>query len=303
MDQLLALRVFVRISEAGAFSKAADSLNIPRPTATKLIKELEAHIGARLLQRTTRRVTVTAEGAAYYERAVRVLGDVEDMDALVAHTRTQPRGRLRIDIGSALASLILIPALPDFRAKYPDIQIDLGVSDRLVDLVGEGVDCVIRGGVLADTSLVARRLADLDFMTCASPAYLAAYGTPTHPLQLEQGHCLLSYFSSLTGKPIPLMFQRQSEAFEITERTMVAVNESSAHLACMLTGLGISQTFGFMARPHISRGALVPLLQEWSRAQHPLHLLYPPNRHLQAKLRVFVDWAAEVFAQFDCRST
>ncbi|HEY0341280.1 MAG TPA: LysR family transcriptional regulator, partial [Steroidobacteraceae bacterium] len=172
MDQLLALRVFVRIAEAGAFSKAADSLNIPRPTVTKLVQELEAHLGVKLLQRTTRRVTVTAEGAAYYERAVRLVSEVEDMDARAAHTRSQPRGRLRIDIGSSLANLILIPALPNFRARYPDIQIHLGVSDRPIDLIGEGVDCVIRAGVLADSSLMAKRIAELDYITCASPAYL-----------------------------------------------------------------------------------------------------------------------------------
>ncbi len=302
MDQFLAMRVFVRIAEAGGFSKAADSLNIPRPTVTKLVQELEAHLGVKLLQRTTRRVTVTAEGADYYERAVRLVGEVEDMDALAARTRAQPRGRLRVDIGSSLANLILIPALPNFRARYPDVQIHLGVSDRPVDLIGEGVDCVIRAGVLADSSLVAKRIAEFDYVTCASPAYLATRGLPTHPRQLEQGHSLISYFSSLTGKLRPLLFHCNDEEFAISRGTMVAVNESTARLTALLAGLGVSQTYGFMARPHIERRALVPLLQDWSRPPHPLHLLYPRNRHLQAKLRVFVDWVAEIFAPFDCRS-
>ncbi|WP_420997991.1 LysR substrate-binding domain-containing protein [Cupriavidus sp. 30B13] len=302
MDQLLALRVFIRIAEAGAFSRAADALNMPRPTVTKLVQELESHLGVKLLQRSTRRVTVTAEGAAYYERAVRLVGEVEDMDALVAHSRAQPRGRLRIDIGSSLANLILIPALPDFRARYPDIQLHLGVGDRPVDLIGEGVDCVIRAGALADTSLVARRLAEFDYVTCASPAYLAARGLPTHPRQLEQGHSLISYFSSLTGKPRALRFHRNDEAFEISRGTMVAVNESTARLTALLAGLGISQTYGFMAHPHIARGALVPLLQEWNRPPHPLNLLYPSRRHVPAKLSVFADWVAGIFAPFDCRS-
>jgi len=301
MDQLQALRMFTRIAEAGAFSRAADALNVPRPTATKLIKDLEAHLGVKLLQRTTRRVTVTAEGAAYYERAARLLDEVEDMDALVAHTRAQPRGRLRIDIGSSLANLILIPALPDFRSRYPEIRIDVGVGDRPVDLIGEGVDCVIRGGVLADTSLVSRRLADFDYATCASPAYLEEKGSPAHPQQLEQGHCLMSYFSSLTGKPHLLLFQQDGKEFEVDGKTMVAVNESTSHLTGLLTGLGIGQTFGFMARPHFASGALVPVLEEWGRPPHPIHLLYPPNRHLHAKLRVFVDWVSGIFARFDCR--
>ncbi len=301
MDQLLALRVFVRIADAGTFSRAADSLNMPRPTVTKLVQELEAHLDVKLLQRTTRRVTVTAEGIAYYERAVRLIDEVEDMDAAVAHTRVQPRGRLRIDIGSSLANLILIPALPDFRARSPDIQIYLGVSDRPVDLIEEGVDCVIRAGTLPDTSLVARRIAEFDYVTCASPAYLATHSVPTHPHQLEHGHCLIRYFSPQTGKPRPLLFHRGGEALEINRGTTMAVNESTARLTALVAGLGISQTYRFMARPHIERGALVPLLQEWDRPRHEVRLLYPSNKHLQAKLKVFVDWVSETFAPFDCR--
>src|ERR1700748_2571952 len=184
MDQLLALRVFVRIAEAGTFSRAADTLAIPRPTVTKLVQDLEAHLGTKLLQRTTRRVSVTPAGAAYYERAVRLIGELEEMDANAASTRTQLRGRLRVDIGSSLANLILIPALPEFRASFPDIHMDLGVSDRPVDLIGDGVDCVIRGGELADNSLVARRIANLHHVTRARPLYLNARGTPSHPSEL-----------------------------------------------------------------------------------------------------------------------
>ena len=302
MDQLFALRVFVRIAEAGTFSRAADSMNIPRPTATKLIQDLERHLKVRLLQRTTRRVTVTPEGATYFERAVRLIADLEDMDSLVTGARAQPTGRLRVDIGSSLANLILIPALPEFRAAFPDIRLDLGVSDRPVDLIGEGVDCVIRGGVLADTSFIAKRIAELDYVTCASSSYLATNGVPAHPAELNERHHLLSYFSSLTGKAFPLRFQRGNESFETTGRTMVAVNESTAHLTGLLTGLGISQTFSALVRPHLDGGALVQVLSDWHRPRHPLHVLYPSNRHLQTKLRVFVDWVAELFAKFDDRS-
>lgn len=302
MDQLLAMRVFVRIAEAGTFVKAADALDIPRPTVTKLVQELERHLGAKLLQRTTRRVTVTAEGAAYYERAVQLIGELDDMDALVARTGAQLKGRLRVDIGSSLANLTLIPALPSFREQYPDIQISLGVSDRPVDLIGEGVDCVIRGGVLADTSLVARLIAELDYVTCASPAYLARCGTPQHPEELNrEEHELIGYFSSLTGRPFPLLFERDGETLEIVGRTMAAVNESTAHLTSLLSGLGVGQTFGFMARPHIADGTLIPFLEDWHRPRHPLHVLYPSNRHLNARLRTFVDWVTNVFTAYDER--
>ena len=312
MDQLLALRVFVRIAETGAFARAADSLAIPRPTVTKLVQDLEAHLGTKLLQRTTRRVSVTAEGAAYYERAARLLGELEEMDANAASARVQLRGRLRVDIGSSLANLILIPALPDFRARFPDIQLDLGVSDRPVDLIGDAVDCVIRGGELADTSLVARRIANLDYVTCASPVYLGARGVPSHPGELAAqpgadaatrapGHAIVSYFSSLTGRPFPLHFQRGRDDLVVEGRTSVGVNESTAHMTALLAGLGVGQTFRFMAEPQLRSGALRPVLSDWTRPRHPLHLVYPSARHLNAKLRVFSDWVADVFAPFDDR--
>ena len=313
MDQLLALRVFVRIAESGAFSKAADSMNIPRPTVTKLVQDLERHLGTKLLQRTTRRVNVTPEGTAYYERALRVLSDIDEMDESATRARTQPRGRIRIDIGSVLANMILIPALPGFRARYPDLHIDLGVSDRPIDLIGEGIDCVVRGGDLADTSLVARRIADLDWVTCASPLYLGARGTPKHPSELVAqepgpkdkmrvpGHAIVGYFSSLTGKAFPLEFQRGDEHVVVHGQAVVAVNESTAHLSALLTGVGLGQAFKFMVLPHVESGRMRTVLDDWVRPRHPLHVVYPSNRHLSAKLRLVVDWIAEVFAPFDDR--
>lgn len=311
MDQLLALRVFVRIAEAGTFSKAADSLNVPKPTVTKLVQDLERHLGTKLLQRTTRRVSVTPEGAAYYERAARLIDDLREMDETAGRSRSQPRGRIRVDIGSSLANLILLPALAGFRGRYPDIEIDLGVSDRPVDLIGDGVDCVIRGGEMADTSLVARRIANLDYVTCATPLYLRARGVPRHPFELVArepgddgeprvpGHAVVGYFSSLTGKAFPLHFHRGEERLVVHGQTVVAVNESTAHLTALLTGMGVGQTFGFMAAPHLATGALKAVLRGWTRPRHPIHLVYPSSRHLNAKVRVFADWAAEVFAPYN----
>ncbi len=303
MDQLTAMRVFVRIADSGAFSKAADSLNIPRPTVTKLVQDLESHLRVKLFQRTTRRVHVTAEGEAYYERAVKLLGDLEDMDAQFAGVRSSPKGRLRVDIGSSLANLILIPALHDFRRRYPDIQLQLGVSDRHVDLVGDAVDCVIRGGDLADTSLVAKRIAELDYVTCASADYLAANGTPAHPDELLARHSFVGYFSSLTGRVFPLHFVRDGEQLDVDLRATkgASLNESTAHLTALLSGLGIGQTFAFMANPHIAAGRLVPVLTGWTRPRHPLHVVYPQNRHAGARLRVFIDWVTDVFSAYDDR--
>lgn len=305
MDQLTAMRVFVRIADSGGFAKAADSLNIPRPTVTKLVQDLESHLGAKLFQRTTRRVAVTVEGAAYYERATKLLAELEDMDAQFSGAGANPKGRLRVDIGSSLANLILIPQLPAFRRAYPDIQLELGVSDRHVDLVGDAVDCVIRGGQLSDTSLVARRLAELDYVTCATADYLKARGIPRSPEDLLEQHDTVGYFSSLTGRVFSMAFQRLGEqaVHEVDLRGAkgVAVNESTAHMTALLSGLGVGQTFRFMAQPHFENGSLVPVLTGWTRPRHPIHAVFPQNRHTSAKLRVFVDWAVAVFAPYDSR--
>jgi LysR family transcriptional regulator, regulator for bpeEF and oprC len=302
MDQLLAMRTFVRIAESGTFAKAADLLNLPRSTVSKLIADLENHLDTKLIQRTTRSVTVTPDGAEYYERAVRLLDEINDMDQSARRTKAQPQGKLRVDIGSLLANLILIPALPDFRRRYPDIEVYLGVNDRPVDLVSDAVDCVIRGGALNDSSLIGRRICELDYVTCASPDYLVRHAAPSHPRDLETGHQILSYFSALTGKAFPHFFDQGADKIEVY-RSSVAVNESTAHLTALLSGIGIGQTFRFAAQPYLNDGRLVPLLDGWTREYHPLYVVYPSNRHLNAKLRVFVEWAAEIFARVDARRT
>ncbi|GGP24894.1 LysR family transcriptional regulator [Silvimonas amylolytica] len=316
MDNLLALRVFVRIVESGGFAKAADAMNLPRATATKLIQELEKHLRIKLLHRTTRQVSVTPEGAAYYERAARLIAELEEMDEAVSNSRAQLRGRIRVDVGSVLANQIIIPALPDFRARYPELQIDLGVSDRPVNLIGEGVDCVIRGGDLADTSMIARHLADLDWITVASPVYLNARGKPQHPDALQAitpanptspaithlpGHAIAGYFSSLSGRAFPLEFHKDGERILVHGDAVVAVNESTAHLNTLLAGVGIGQTFRFAVEPWLRTGQLQQVLPDWTRPHHPLHLLYPMNRHRSAKLLAFADWIQDVFAPFNCR--
>jgi LysR family transcriptional regulator for bpeEF and oprC len=205
-----------------------------------------------------------------------------------------------VDVGSSFANMILIPQLPAFYARYPEIELEIGVSDRPVNLVGDAVDCVIRAGELVDQSLVARRIANLRFVTCATPAYLARHGIPTTPADLGDGtHRVVGYFSSLSNRPIPLRYAHGEERIEIHGRTVVGVNESTAHLTAVLTGMGVAQTFDVMAQPHLASGALVEVLQAWAPPTYPLHVVYPTNRHLSAKLRVFVDWAVELFAPYN----
>ena len=299
MDQIQAMRIFVRVVEAGTFTRAADSLNLPKATVTKHVQALEERLRVKLLNRTTRRVTVTPDGAAYYERTVRLLTDLDDIEASMTNARANPRGRLRIDVGTSVAQLLIIPHLAEFHARYPDIQVDLGVSDRTVDLIGDNVDCVIRGGELSDQSLVARRIGNLEFITVAAPAYLERKGTPTHPLEIEEKHASVIYFSPQSGRHYPLEFRRGDESIDITGPYQLSVNESNAYVTSIVAGLGIGQIISWQAQRYLDSGALVQLLPDWTQPLLPVYVVYPPNRHLSAKVRAFVDWAAELFQRED----
>lgn len=297
MDQIQAMRVFARVVETGSFTRAAETLDMPKGSATKLVQQLETRLRVKLLNRTTRRVTVTPDGAAYFERAARLLNDLDEMDAAMTQASGKPSGRLRVDVGSSVANLIVVPALHDFYSRYPDIQLDLGVGDRPVDLITDNVDCVIRGGELVEQSLVARRIGNLPLVAVATPAYLAQHGTPAHPLELETRHTMVNFFSPRSGRPFPHIFEKDGEHIEVGGRYKVSLNDSSAHLTAVLAGLGISQVAAFAAQPHLASGALVEVLPDWLHPPIPMHVVYPPNRHLSARVRAFVEWAAELFAQ------
>lgn len=296
MDYFQAVQAFLRIVETGSFVKAAAQLQVHPNAVTKMMQALESHLQVKLLNRTTRTVTLTPEGSAYHARMSRVLDQWLEAESDMAVSRNQPSGRLRIDMGTSIATLLVIPALRDFHARYPQIQIDIGASDRTADLASESIDCVIRGGHLADSALIARRLGSLDFVTCATPTYLAAHGIPSHPAELEEGHTLVRYFFPGSGKQNRLELSHGEEKFAVEGRHFVAVNDSNAYLAAGLAGLGILHTLRFMVQPHIDSSALVPVLHEWSAAPNPLSVVYMPNRHLSARVRVFVEWLVELFA-------
>lgn len=296
MDQLAAMRAFARVVEVGSFTRAADVLDIPKATLTKLIQGLEGHLRTQLLHRTTRRLNVTPDGAAYYERAVRLLADLDELDGGMTQAQTSPSGRLRVDVSAAVARLCIVPSLSTFHQRYPDIRIDLGVTDRPVDLIAENVDCVIRAGPLKDQSLIARRIAELEFATCASPAYIERHGEPRHPRDLETTHCAVGYFSTRSGRPYPLNFSLGGERFEFPGQSALAVNDGNAYVAAGVASLGVVQAPRFMMRHEIAAGELRPVLTEWTIDTLPLYVVYPPNTHLSNRLRVFVNWAADLFA-------
>ncbi|WP_409260500.1 LysR substrate-binding domain-containing protein [Pseudomonas putida] len=295
MDRINAMQAFARVVETGSFTKAADTLNMSKTSVTQLVQQLEARLRVRLLNRTTRKVNVTADGAAYYERVIRLLADIDDAETSLSSASTAPRGRLRVDVPSPLARLLLIPALPGFYARYPDIQLTLGVSDRIVDIIEENVDCVVRGGEITDQSLVARHVGDLKLGVYATPGYLQRAGTPLHPRELEEGpHRTIGYLWFRTGKALPLVLQQGEDRLEVQGRSALTVDDGNAYLAAGLAGLGVLWLPHYMAKPHLASGELVPLFEDWQLAPMPLYLAFPPNRHVSAKLRLFIDWVMEL---------
>ncbi len=297
MDRFQAMQVFMGVVDANSFSRAADNLGLPRATVTTTIQNLESHLKVRLLNRTTRSVSLTPDGAAYYERCARILAELEETEAAFKDAAQRPQGRLRIDVPSTIGRQVLIPRLCDFRNRYPDIELVIGMGDRPVDLVQEAVDCVIRGGELIDSTLVARRIGSLSFITCAAPRYLERFGEPKTLEELQENHQAVHYFSSRTGRVIDWDYMIDGVRTEVKMKGSVSVNDAEGYMALALQGFGLVQAARFMAIPHIENGELVEILKQWKPAPLPISVLYPQNRHLSAKVRAFTDWAAELFAQ------
>lgn len=297
MDRIDAMLAFARVVETGSFTKAAETLQMSKTTVTQLVQQLEARLRVKLLNRTTRKVNVTADGDAYYERVVRLLADLDDAETSLSSAAASPRGRLRVDVPSPLATLILIPALPAFHAQYPDLQLDLGVSDRRVDLIDDNVDCVVRGGELTEQSLIARHVGDLPLGVYAAPAYLERAGVPEHPRALEDTHHrIVAYGWARTGKGVPYAMHRDGERVSVLGRYVLAVDDGHAYLAAGVAGLGVLWLPEYMARQPVARNDLVRLFPDWQLDAMPLYVAFPPNRHVSRKLRVFIDWIVELLA-------
>jgi LysR family transcriptional regulator, regulator for bpeEF and oprC len=292
MDRLLALQTFARVVELGGFTKAGDSLQLSKTTVSDLVQSLEARLGVRLFQRTTRRVTVTPDGAAFYERCARILADLEEAEASVMQARVAPKGRLRIDVPGAFGRLFVIPALPQFLARYPDLRLELGTGLRPVHLLEEGIDCVVRIGEQPDSSLVARRIGTLSFICCASPEYLREHGVPRTPEDLSAHRCV-NFMSNRTGRILDWEFVRDGRKVQLTLDGVLAVNDSDAYVAAGVTSLGIVKVADYVARPYLESGQLTQVLTDWT-AEVPISVMYPQSRHLSAKVRIFVDWVSEL---------
>lgn len=299
MDKLRAMQTFALVAQLGSFTRAANALQLPNASVSTLVAQLETHLQTRLLARTTRRLSLTDDGAAYLERVQRLLLDVDELETGLRGAQTNARGRLRIDVPAAAGRHVLAAALPDFLARYPDISIEMGSSDRPVDLVLEGIDCVIRGGAVHDELLVARKLGAFEVITCAAPDYLKAHGTPQTIDDVQAGHTAVNFFSAKTGKVFDFDFEDgkgKSVAVRLAHR--VAANDADTHVALICQGLGLAQIpLTRHTQSLLDSGALVRVLPHLNAGQLPLWVMYPRNRHLSVRLRVFVDWVVAVYAK------
>lgn len=288
------LNIFIQVVEQGSFTKAADVLQIHRPTVSKAIQQIENDLGVKLIHRTTRKLSVTAEGDEFYHHARHVLAEVNDMMASFSPT-LPPRGRLRLDVPLALAHAILIPNLRDFRVLYPGIEIVLISSDKKTDLITEGVDCLVRLGALQDSSFVSRRLGDIRMVTCAAPSYLREHGRPETLADLDQ-HQAVNFFSDHSREVMEWKFIEDGSVVSLRPAGSMLVDNSDILLSCGLAGLGIIQaTFDALA-PHLSSGALEEVLTQYPSVSKPVSVMYPDRRYLSPKVRVFIDWFTDVMA-------
>jgi DNA-binding transcriptional LysR family regulator len=292
MDRFEEMRVFVRIAERQSFTRASDDLQIPRATVTNLMKRMEQRLGARLLERTTRTVRLTPDGDAYYRRCVRLIADLEEAEG--SFSNLAPKGLLRVNVQGTLARHFVVPALPGFLARFPEIELMIGEDDRLVDLVREGIDCVLRAGNLPDSSMVGRRVAQLPQVTVASPAYLAAYGEPGD-LSALATHRAVNYVSSATGKPVPLEFRVAGRDTAMVLPSAVSVTGADLYAGSALAGLGIVQVPLYRVVDDLAAGRLKVILADCPPPSMPVSVLYPQSRQLSSRVRVFAQWLREIF--------
>lgn len=296
MELLQSMRLFARLAELGSFTKAAQSLDIGRPQVTRYIQELETSLGVRLFQRTTRKVALTAEGELFYQRVQEILGEITAATTMFDRTGATLSGRLRIDIPTAFAQLEFIKSLREFTDAYPGIDMVLGVTDRTVDLVGEGIDCALRIGELPDSTLIARPIAQAIMVTCAAPEYLREHGTPETLAELAH-HQGVDFLSGQNNRTLPWQFSVEGKQKTYVSRKGITVTESNAYVQCGVSGFGIIQAPGIAVAEHLASGALVEILQPLRPAPRPVSLLYPSRTHLPAQVQVFIEWLQVRFVQ------
>lgn len=295
MDRIDQLRIFIRVAHSGGFTLAADQLGVPRPTVSLAIQQLESRLGVRVFNRTTRRVSLTQDGEALLDRAIALVADSEELEQQFRPQDATLSGRLRVDMPSRIARRLVAPALPTFFARHPGVTVELGSSDRAIDLVHEGIDCALRVGEMSSSSLVARPLGALRMIHCASPSYLAQHGVPQSPEDLSRHHAI-NYASPTSGRIAPWEWLQDGTLQTRQMNGLVAVNNAETYIACCLAGLGLIQIPAFDVQEHLAAGELVELLQAWPVPSMPVQFVYPHRRHLSRRMQAFSEWLADVLA-------
>ncbi|TDV16639.1 LysR family transcriptional regulator [Paraburkholderia caballeronis] len=294
MDKLQAMTAFVRVVEGRSFSKAAETMSLPRSSVTTTIKSLERHLGTVLLRRSTRTLSLTDAGARYYELCRAVLDDIARVEGDLLADPAAPKGRVRVDMPGAIGRARVLPRLREFEQRFPGIELVLGLSDRPADLIYDGIDCVIRTGELTDSTLVARPLGQLRWLTCAAPRYLKEHGEPKHVDDLA-AHRVVNYIANATGRPMSWRFSVDGEERSLTMPSRFSINETDAYLQCGLEGLGLIQLSELVASPYLETGRLKEVLANARCAPVPISIVYPDGRNASAAVKTFVDWIVEVF--------
>ncbi|PHV07068.1 LysR family transcriptional regulator [Janthinobacterium sp. BJB412] len=293
MDRIKALDVFVKVVDTSSFTRAAELSELPRSTVSAVVAQLERDLGVRLLHRSTRRVSPTADGEALLERARQLLVDVDEMESMFRFDGGGVAGRLKIDVPSRIATRLIAPALPDFFRRYPEVELLIGVTDRAIDLVQDGVDCAIRVGTGESSSLIARSLGEFEIINCASPAYLAEHGVPASPGDLAR-HWIVNYLSASSGRVVPWEYRDGAELKTVAARSHVTVNQADTYIACAVAGMGLIQVPAYDVRHHVQAGELQEVMPQWRADPMPIAALYPHRRQLSPRVRVFIAWMKEL---------
>lgn len=297
MDKIKAMQAFVRIVEANSFSKAAETLGLPRAALTATMQKLEAHLGTQLLQRTTRRLSLTPDGAAYFRDCIAILGAVEASElAFIGPDANKPRGPLRINLPGTVGRQLVLPHIGQFHAQYPEVQLHLSLTDSLVDLTQEGIDCALRVGELQDSAMIGKRIGSMRFVTCAAPSYLTRHGTPRTIADLAT-HSGIMHFSGRSGRAFDWDFMHEGDVLRVQMKGPLAVSDADGNVTCALQGLGLAQAALYQVREHLGSGALVTVLADYPPTPMAMSLLTPQGRLAVPKVRAFANWVAELLSQ------
>ena len=296
MDRIELYRVFVRVVDCAGFTRAADQLNLPRSTVSEAVRTLEQRLGTRLLHRTTRQVTPTQDGLLFHARCQQLIADVDEAEQLFRQSPQALSGRIKVDVPGRIGRLIIAPALPAFLQAYPQIDVELGMTDRSIDLIEDGVDCALRVGPLQDSRLVARSMGQLPLINVASPAYVERHGLPTHPSQLGT-HWGVLYASPGNGRVEAWEWRENGVLRSQPLAGRVTVNSAEAYIACCIAGLGMIQIPAYDVRAELAAGSLLEVMPAFHADPMPMHLLFPHRRHPSQRLRVFVDWLQRVLVE------